>query len=48
MRRPCVGEADVLRRGTGSGGRRNVTELNGTVLAQPERLTDFTFKAVHA
>jgi hypothetical protein len=26
----------------------SMTELNGTVLAQPERLTDFTFKAVHA
>jgi hypothetical protein len=23
-----------------------MTELNGTVLAQPERLTDFTFTAV--
>jgi hypothetical protein len=26
----------------------SMTELNGTVLAQPERLTDFAFKAVHA
>ena len=26
----------------------SMTELNGTVIAQPERLTDFTFKAVHA
>jgi hypothetical protein len=25
----------------------SMTELNGTVLAQPERLSDFTFKAVH-
>ena len=26
----------------------SMTELNGTVLAQPEQLTDFTFTAVHA